>query len=313
MAVQSNPTIKPANTANVANAANANAAQSPIISRPTNPFTIVKASEVSRYIKMFMYGASGVGKTYLAATAHDCAELRDVLYLSIESGTSTLVNMGKTDMDMIEVSNWYQFVQIYDFLYAYCKLRDADAPEEQMRAFLARVGLGDREKLPVYRTLVVDTLDELQDYCMKSILGIDPQGAKLNLPYNKPGWDEYGEALDRMKTAARNLRELPMHIIVTCHNEVTKDDAQRTTIAPLLVGKFATAVQAYFDFVAYYAARQINTKDGQVLERRLFIEPGPNFAAKNRCQAAKGWISNPTMLHVLSLLKKAPQPPKVEQ
>jgi hypothetical protein len=75
-------------------------------------------------------------------------------------------------------------------------------------------------------------------------------------------------------------------------------------IAPLLVGKFATAVQAYFDFVAFYAARTIRTKDGTAVERRMYIEPGVNFDAKNRCNAARGWIDEPTMAKILALMQQ---------
>jgi len=276
-----------------------------VASRPANAFTIMRVSEASNFIKMFVYGASGVGKTHFAATAADCASLRDVLYLDAESGSSTLVNMGCTDIDVVPIRNWAGLVGVFDFLYAYCKLRDGNADDITMRKFLQQYGLGDREVLPVYRTVVLDTLDEMQDYCMKHIQGIDPQNTRLGAAYSKPGWAEYGEALDRMKAVVRNFRNLPMHVVMTCHQENKQDDNQRMYIAPLLVGKFATAVQAYFDFVAFYAARTIRTKDGTAVERRLYIEPGVNFDAKNRCNATRGWIDEPTMTKILELMQQS--------
>ena len=276
-----------------------------VASRPANVFTIMRVSEASNYIKMFVYGASGVGKTHFAATANKCEPLRDVLYLDAESGSSTLVNMGCTDIDVVPIRNWSGLVGVFDFLYAYCKLRDGGADDATMRKFLQQYGLGDRKVLPVYRTVVLDTLDEMQDYCMKHIQGIDPQNTRLGAAYSKPGWAEYGEALDRMKAVVRNFRNLPMHVVMTCHQENKQDDNQRMYIAPLLVGKFATAVQAYFDFVAFYAARTIRTKDGTAVERRMYIEPGVNFDAKNRCNAARGWIDEPTMSKILELMQQS--------
>jgi hypothetical protein len=84
------------------------AANAPIkvASRPANAFTIMRVAEASNYIKMFVYGASGVGKTHFAATASNCEPLCDVLYLDAESGSSTLVNMGCTDIDVVPIRNW---------------------------------------------------------------------------------------------------------------------------------------------------------------------------------------------------------------
>ena len=269
-----------------------------------NPFVVERAVDAEPFIKLFMYGATGIGKTYLAATAHDCIPMRDVLFLNAEGGTATLVNMGKTDVDVITVKNWPMFVRVYDFLAAYCKLKNKPGvTEAELRAFLTVVNLGDRDPLPDYNTVVIDTIDEIQEYCMKHILGMDPQSTKLGTPYNKPGWPEYGELLDRMKTVARNFRNLPMHVIVTCHQEIKQDDNQRVYIEPSLVGKFAVAAQAYFDFVGYYVARHAISKGGPIMERRMYITPGPNYAAKNRCNVSTGWLSEPTMGQIYKLLK----------
>lgn len=269
-----------------------------------NPFVVERAVNAEPFIKLFMYGATGVGKTYLAATAHDCISMRDVLFLNAEGGTTTLVNMGKTDVDVITIKNWPMFVRVYDFLAAYCRLKSKPGvTEDELRAFLAVVGLGDRDPLPNYQTVIIDTIDEIQEYCMKHILGVDPQSTKLGLPYNKPGWPEYGELLDRMKTVARNFRNLPMHVIMTCHQEIKQDDNQRIYIEPSLVGKFAVAAQAYFDFVGYYVARHAITKSGPSVERRMYITPGPNFSAKNRCNVTGGWLSEPSMGQIYKLLK----------
>lgn len=275
------------------------------IAAPANIFTIWQAQEAERNIKMLVYGASGVGKTYLAATAQDCASLRDVLYIDAEAGSATLLNAGKADMDIVNVQNWQQLVKVYEFLYQFCRLRDdKNVTEEKMRKFLSNFGLGDRKILPNYKTVIIDTVDEVQDYCMKSVQGINPQSAQLNLAYIKPGWPEYGEVLERMRLLVRNFRNLPLHVVMTCHQEIKQDENQRMLIAPSLVGKFAVVAQAYFDFVAYYVAKTQNTEQGPVTKRRLYIAPGTNFAAKNRCNAAQGWVDNPTMEKILNLLDK---------
>lgn len=271
--------------------------------RASNLFTIQTAEEAPTYIKMLVYGASGVGKTHFAATSYDCAELRDILYLNIEAGSATLISAGYANMDIVPIKNWGQLVRVYEFLHAFCTLRDSKAPETQMRELCTRVGLGGRAKLPNYRTVIIDTLDEVQDYCMKNVQGQDPQNMSLSAQYMKPGWPEYGEVLERMKTVTRNFRNLPMHVVATCHQEVKQDEAQRMMITPSLVGKFEIVAQAYFDFVAYYAAKTVATKDGPAIKRRLYITPGPNFNAKNRCNASEGWVDAPTMEKILQLLR----------
>lgn len=252
---------------------------------------------------MLIYGASGVGKTYLAATSYDCAPLKDVLYLNIEAGSATLESAGYGNMDIVPIKNWAQLVRVYEFLHLFCTMRDGGAPEDKMRALFTKVGLGDRPKLPNYKTVIIDTLDEVQDYCMKNVQGQDPQNMSLSAQYMKPGWPEYGEVLERMKTVTRNFRNLPMHVVATCHQEVKQDEAQRIMIVPSLVGKFEIVAQAYFDFVAYYAAKAVAAEGGPVIKRRLYISPGPNFSAKNRCNAAEGWIDAPTMEKILNLLR----------
>lgn len=273
---------------------------------PTVPslFTIQSAEEAPAYIKMLVYGASGVGKTHLAATSYDCAELRDVLYLNIEAGSATLVNAGYSNMDIVPIKNWAQLSKVYEFLLRFTEMRDRQVSEDQMRQLFAKVGLGERKVLPNYRTVILDTLDEAQEYCMKNIQGQDPQSQALNIPYTKPGWAEYGEVLERMKSLTRNFRNLPMHVVATCHQEVKQDDAQRMMITPSLVGKFETVAQAYFDFVAYYAAKTVTTEAGPQTRRRLYIAPGANFSAKNRCNAEISYVESPTMEKILALLKK---------
>lgn len=266
-----------------------------------NPFMIQRVTEAEQYIKLLVYGASGVGKTHLAATAQECEELKDVLFLDAESGASTLVNMGHSDIDVVAIKNWQGVVTSYEFLKKYCVLRDR-GDEAALRTFFKSVGI-EREKLPVYKTVVLDTLDEIQDYCMKNIQGIDPQSSSLGAAYSKPGWPEYGEALERMRALVRNFRNLPLHIIFTCHQENKQDDMQRMHIMPSLTGKFAVAAQAFFDFVGFYAARTVNTKEGPKIERKLFIAPGQNFDAKNRCKAEVGFIAEPTMQKLLQLMK----------
>lgn len=276
----------------------------PAVARPsTNPFNIFRVDESAQYLKMFVYGASGVGKTHLAATAQDCPELRDVLYVDAEAGGQTLRTMAKGNLDIVSIQNWNQLVRVYEFLQQYCKLKESQVSEAQLRALFAKVGIGDRPTLPDYKTVVIDTIDEVQDYCMKHIQGIDPQNTKLDMPYAKPGWEEYGEILDRMRSTVRNFRNLPMHVVVTCHREIKQDESQRMIIVPSLVGKFGIAVQAYFDFVGYYVAKSQPTETGRAMKRRLFIEPGANFDAKNRCSPEQGWVDEPTMEKMLDLLK----------
>ena len=276
-----------------------------IVPKAANLFTIQAAEEAPAYIKMLVYGASGVGKTHLSATSHDCPLLRDVLYLDVEAGAATLISAGYTNVDVVPIKNWSQLVRVYEFLHAFCVLRDQGAPEEKMRQLFARVGLGDRQILPNYRTVIIDTLDEVQEYCMKNVQGQDPQNMSLSAQYMKPGWPEYGEVLERMKTVTRNFRNLPMHVVASCHQEVKQDEAQRMMIVPSLVGKFEIVAQAYFDFVAYYAAKTVASEGGTTIKRRLYIAPGQNFNAKNRCNAVEGWIDNPTMEKVLNLLKSS--------
>jgi len=220
--------------------------------------TIVRPQQRVPTINMLVYGDSSVGKTTLVGGADAVPQMRRVLFVDIEKGD---LSLRKTPYrpDVVRVTNWAQLNKIHAAL-----LADVNNPDAR------------------YRTVCIDSLNEVQDLCIKEVMANEPEGE-----FATPEWKHWNQNQVKMLRMLRMFRDLPMNVIFTSlAKEVTNDKTGKTRLLPDLPGKLAGKVPAIFDNVFYYYMKEfieeVKGEKKKVNKRILLTTMTPSIIAKNR-------------------------------
>lgn len=273
-------------------------------------FSIESSKQRKRYGNWMFYGDYGTGKTTLAASASEVPEMKDVLFLNIEAGDESIRHM---DLDIVDISDFSQFARVHEYLRIHCKHRDqweddkdeaAKARLIELEAILKGVEEDSIKEPTMYRTVIIDTLTEVQKYCMYGLLGVQIGEWALDMAPEAPEWQDWSKSAEMIRLLIRSFRDLPMHTIIVCAQANEQDHQKRFHHHPLLPGKLANEAQGFFDVVGYLVAAPT---EGGGMHRRLWLEPGQTFKAKNRFADFKDrFVDDPTMAN-LSKLRLMPK------
>lgn len=266
------------------------------------PFSIQKVTAESQWMKILIYGMHGCGKTTLAGSAVDVEAMGDVLMISAESGNLTLldnsrvVNLDK--LDSIPVNNFDSVVKIYEYLTSHIKFRDLGNDEKliEQEAWLRGCEPSEIETPRKYRTVVLDSLTEIEAYCMYKLLGTHGEfsTSMLDEDTKTAEFKEYKQNNNMVNLLVRAFRDLEMHVIVLAGRAFEQDEMKKFLYSPQLTGKLRTQVQGYFDIVGYLVTGKVG--DDGIAPRRLFVQPEGRWDAKCRFAAFKsGHFDNPTL------------------
>lgn len=259
------------------------------------PFVIKSTKASQDWLKMLVYGNYGTGKTTLAASAQDVPGMGDVIFIDAESGSMSLSD--RDDIDSINITNYSQFARVYEYLRLHCRARDADDVNALVKLESTYKGIQVSPKnVKRYRTVVIDSITEVQKYCMYQLLNMEVGDYELDMEPQAAQFAEWGKAAEMIRLLVRSFRNLPMHVIIVAAEQSTEDETKRQLKSPALPGKLSKEIQGFLDVVAYlYAA---STDQG--MRRRLYLEPGKTFDAKSRAQWIKeAYIDEPTMSLVM--------------
>ncbi len=270
------------------------------------PFTLTSVRKGHRWLKTLIYSKHGVGKTTLAASSVDSKPMRDVFMINAESGELVLEDNPRVkkidDIDIADVNNFKQVVKMYEFLSSHCKLRD-EGNLDKMReyeAWLKNCEPKDIKTPKQYRTVIIDSLTEVEAYNMYGLLGIhgDFDMAQIDDDMKTAEFAEYKKNNNMVNLIVRAFRDLPMHVIMICAQQWEQDEMKRFHYSPALTGKLRTQVQGYFDIVGYLAAGA-STEDKEA-PRRLYVQPVGKWDAKNRrASYTASFFEDPTMGSIL--------------
>ncbi len=243
-----------------------------------------------------MYGDYGVGKTYLSGTASLVPEMRDVLIIDAESGDLTLNTEPAFEaIDHVRVEHYRMVARVHEFLKLHCKIRD-DGDMDKLRKLEAHfkgVDVGDIDEPRQYNTVIIDSLSEVETFCMYQLLGISDT-TKLDEETASPEWAEYKRNHSMIQRLVRNFRDLPMHVILTCARNFTQDEMKKFSYSPAMTGKLSNIVQGFVDMVGYLVTGQAD-EEGNI-PRRLYVQPSGRHAAKCRFSGyKKPFFENPTV------------------
>lgn len=267
-----------------------------------NGFQITTGTNKARYLKILFYGDYGVGKTYLAGTAADVPSMGDVLMINAESGDLTLDSEEHNfnSIDSVRVTDFKQVSKAYEFLKAHAHLWAKEDFEglKNLQEKVTGTKPAKKEDLRHYRTVIVDSLSEVEQFCMNQLLGISDI-TRLDEETQSAEFKEYKQNHSMMLRMVRNFRDLPMHVIMTAARTFSQDELKRMMFSPQLTGKLSGQVQGFMDVVGYLTTGAAQ-EDGTI-PRRLFVQPTGKFAAKCRFSRFKApYFDNPTMKGVIS-------------
>lgn len=282
------------------------------------PFQIQTSHQRQRWLKMLIYSKHGVGKTELASTSVDVPQMRDVLVIDAEKGDTTVEDSPRVKnahlLHNIPVSNFKTVAYVQEFLSAYCKARDANDVARMKKLFCQVTGQEEKnvpdDQVPRYKTVILDSLTEIEVYCTYGILSIDPNKVMMEGDMDVAGWPEFRKNNEMVKLLVRAFRDLPMHVIFVCAEQYTQDEQKKFHYTPQLTGKLSGQVQGFVDIVGWLTVGPL--QEGQIeAPRRLYVQPvsgGPKFDAKNRRPVwRQAYFDNPSMMDIMkgtALLKE---------
>lgn len=292
--------------------------QAPQASGPKPPpFMMHTVGSRERFLNMLIYGEFGTGKTHLAATSVFVPQMRDVLFADAESGELAIEDF--PNIEAVTISNFAQFARLYEYLRLHCHLRDTNDLEKLAKTEihfkgleLPRPDMTDDERKDAmemikanprkFRTVIIDSLTEVQKYCMYQLLGIKVGVQALDVEPENAQFAEWGKSAEMIRLLVRTFRDLKMNSIFVCSKQEDQDHIKRIHHKPALPGKLANEVQGFLDCVGFYVAAPA---DGGEQVRRLYLTPGVTYQAKNRFRkfaASKTtFIENPSMQSIWDL------------
>lgn len=303
------------------------------------PFTITPIRQQHRFIKCCFYGAFGFGKTTLAGSAVDVPEMRDVIFVNAESGTMSVEESDRiqnTDkIDVVRITDFKQVAMVQEFLKAHILARDAylkggpgkDAALTRLAKLQSRMfgeelmpvdciddeALEDERdpvtgkwitaRLRLYRTVVVDSLTEIDTFSMYGLLNIQTD-MKLDMEkMDVAQFAEFRKNNQMMQLLVRAYRDLEMNVILVCSAQYNQDELKRMHWAPALTGKLAAQIQGFVDVVGYMQVGK-PAEGGKEAPRRLYIQPIGQFDAKSRMASFKDpFIDDPNMSKIMAAFK----------
>jgi hypothetical protein len=264
---------------------------------------------------MLTYGKPGIGKTELLGSTADVAEMLCVLYVDAESGNLTIednpriTNWSSIIENRVLCTTFKQVSQVHDWLKKHCEFRDRFLAgdlkaKETLKAAEARlrgIDPADITEPRLFRTVIVDSLTEINAYSNYELLGIDE--AKVLAggtdEIEVATWDEFRKNNQRMQMLVRAFRNLPMHVLFAAGEQYKQDELKKFHYEPNVTGQLARQVQGFFDIVGYYTMG----RQGEKTIRRLYVQPVSNFDAKNRRSVFKRDFFEEGELNMKSIMR----------
>jgi AAA domain len=274
----------------------------------TPPFRMSPRRSFSdRWLKLLVYGPYGVGKTTLAGSSVDVESMRDVLMIDAESGDLVMEENPRIQMadeiEHVRVTNFLQVARVQEFLKAHCVRRDSNDLDGMRKVEAALKGISpDQIQTPrKFRTVIIDSLSEVEQYCMYGLLKVN-EGELLTGSSDEidvARFDEFRKNNMMIQVLVRAFRDLPMHVIFVCSQAYTQDELKRFHYGPRMTGQLSSQIQGFTDVVGYLRA---GTPDDQGHQpRRLFVQPIERFDAKNRRASFRdSHLEDPTMASLMT-------------
>jgi hypothetical protein len=232
--------------------------------------TITSLDEAGGWINELIYGDVGAGKTHHIGTAADSPETSPVLIFDVEGGLTTLKKFpNRKNIERIPIRSMKDLEKHYNTI---AKL------------------VTDGETLP-WKTVGLDSLSELTDLDMRSIMKDAYSNNPAKVDIDVPSQREWGKARAHIRTIVRAFRDLPCNVIMTAQVGTLQEEGQPHKYFPGFAGKLRTEVPGFFDIVGYLYSEA----EGDEIVRKLQTAGTRRIVAKDRTGALPGMLLNPTI------------------
>jgi AAA domain len=191
-----------------------------------------------------------------------------ILILDVEGGTTTLRSR---DVDVVQVRSTVQVKEIHDKL--------------------------SSENDGYYKTVIIDSLTELQKLDMRDIMKELLQRRPDRDP-DVPDVREWGKSSEHIRRIVRFYRDLEMNTIFTALEQSERDETGLVTFEPSLPGKLRGDVPGFIDIVGYLHTK---TEDDKI-KRIIQFTQTRKIIAKDRTNALGSHMENPSIPDMWNLI-----------
>ena len=209
------------------------------------------------------YGASGSGKTGLAATGPN------VLIMDFEHGAPTTVRaVGNRSTKVVQIRDMKEVRQYYAYLL--------------------------NEEHP-YDTVVLDPLGDLQDLLKEEVIKKYPAKRAFN---RVPSQQDWGLMTEDFRKLLNAFRALPLHTVFIAHADTRHDDEDM--VKPLLQGKHMLSyAMRTMDLLGY---TYVEAEDEEPV-RMLLTQSTATITAKNRGNKLPTVIERPNLTEIFRIME----------
>jgi hypothetical protein len=251
-------------------------------------------------LKMMVYGNPGVGKTRMVATAAWDPRLAPALMLEAKGNPISIRAYDKKP-DIVVIKEMADFNDPY----AWMSLgQPADHPFAVVN-----------ELHPPYKTVIVDSLTEVQRLVIRKVQHLDSsEPGNLTPALGRQG---FGQLLGTMLNWATFYLELDLNVIITSHEAQKQDESQIIHKMPLIWGQSGNELPGY----CYMVMRLIPGRTADAWMRTWPTDPltdatqtvgllkeTTQYYAKDQYGVLTDHICDPTMAKVVDLIEQSGQP-----
>jgi hypothetical protein len=235
-------------------------------------------SEIIDWLNLLIYGEVGAGKTWFGGTADDDERTRPLLVIDTEGGITTLRH--RPEVDVVTLRSLPELEKLHNDLYH--SIEDGSI---------------------YYKTLMIDSLPELADLDMRTIMKEAYSKNPDKVDRDVPSPREYGKSRVHMRAIVRAFRDLPCHTIFTAQVGSFQEEGQPTKYFPAFTGKMKTEIPGFMDIVGYLQP-EVEPGSG-VIVRKLQVQGTRRVVAKDRTSALGNMVENPTVPMIWDLVHGA--------
>jgi hypothetical protein len=238
--------------------------------------------------------------------------MQDVLVVTAEGGDVVFEGNPRIKnwelLDVIKVDRVEQFQKVFEWLRAHISFRDKGVEKEPdlrklQDAAFPEGTIPDPERLRRYRTVIVDSLTEIEALNLTKILGLDSTGFDAGDEMEVAGYPQFRKNMHMIQKIVRQFRDLDINFLAICSEAYMEDERKAKHYTPRLTGQLRDIIQGFFDIVGWIVPNVAATDPvtGNP-ERRLFVQPQTSPRADAKCRLAtynSAYFDNPVMRDIM--------------